>query len=65
MPRGDVIEHVLTADCPCGPAEELVRTRWGDRWMVVHHSLDGRELIERPLPDLSPQPGPGWSAGQP
>ena len=47
VPVGDLIEHVLTGDCPCGPADKPVERDDGSvGWLVVHHSLDGRELAE-------------------
>lgn len=48
IPIGDLIEHEDTEDtCPCGPAVELVRNEGGpDGWVIVHHSLDGREAHE-------------------
>ena len=51
LPINDLIEHETTGSCPCGPDEQLVqRDGEPDRWMVVHHSLDGRELHEqRPI----------------
>ena len=52
VPVNDLIEHQTDEDCPCGPTPELVQ-RFGepDRWVIVHHSLDGRELTEtRPNP---------------
>ena len=43
-PVGDLIDHEFTDECPCGPRQELVRLADGsDGWLVVHHSLDGRE----------------------
>lgn len=48
-PIGDLIEHDATgqADCVCGPQ---TRPEKGDdgsvNWIVVHNSLDGRELHE-------------------
>lgn len=46
MPRGDVVGHEFTA-CPCGPTDEPVKRDDGSiGWMVVHHSLDGRERQE-------------------
>lgn len=46
-PVNDLIEHDTTSDdCICGPAFELVPTDHGDAWLVVHNSLDGRELGE-------------------
>lgn len=46
-PLGDLIAHDLTADCVCGPDCELVEAEHApDRWLVIHHSLDGREKAE-------------------
>lgn len=46
-PVADLIEHELTADaCVCGP-----RVEFPGEMLVVHHSLDGRELRE---PDRDP-----------
>ena len=48
VPLGDLIEHDLTDDCMCGPRQQLVKIADGsDGWLVVHHSLDGREEQER------------------
>ena len=42
-PLGDTIDHELEGDdCPCGPTVEFVT----GGSVVVHHSLDGRELEE-------------------
>ena len=43
----DLIRHERCDTCPCGPDVQLVR-RDGepDAWLVVHHSLDGRERSE-------------------
>lgn len=47
VPVGDLIEHVPTGDCPCGPADQPVKRDDGSvGWLTVHHSLDGRELAE-------------------
>lgn len=46
-PVGDAMEHELTDDCPCGP--ESVPEKRDDGsvgWLIVHHSLDGREMSE-------------------
>jgi hypothetical protein len=44
-PVGDLIEHDLTDDCPCGPAQQPVKREDGSiGWVVVHHALDGREF---------------------
>ncbi len=41
MPSGDAVAHEIAEDCVCGPRLEFVP---GARhWLVVHHSLDGRE----------------------
>lgn len=47
IPLNDLIEHDTTGTCPCGPADQPVRRDDGSiRWLVVHHSLDGREHTE-------------------
>lgn len=48
LPRNDLIEHVdVGDDCPCGPTTEPVKRDDGSvGWVVVHHSLDGREAAE-------------------
>lgn len=48
LPLGDLIEHEdVGEDCPCGPRVEPVPRPDGSfGWMVVHHSLDGRERSE-------------------
>lgn len=46
-PVGDLIEHEVD-DCACMPRQEPVKRPDGSiGWMVVHHSLDNRELRER------------------
>ncbi|OBC11465.1 hypothetical protein A5784_35085 [Mycobacterium sp. 852013-50091_SCH5140682] len=46
-PRGDLIDHPLTADCVCGPTLEPVERDDGTfGWLYTHHSLDGREREE-------------------
>lgn len=46
MPCDDGVEHVFT-DCPCGPDVQPIKREDGSvGWLVVHHSLDGRELVE-------------------
>jgi hypothetical protein len=43
VPVDDLIEHDSWGeDCVCGPEHGLVRTDNGDRWLIVHHALDGR-----------------------
>lgn len=46
LPDNDAIHH-LPEDCPCGPRTEPVERPDGSiGWIVVHHSLDGREQHE-------------------
>ena len=46
IPENDLICHIAE-DCPCGPLTDPVRREDGSYgWVLVHHSLDGRELIE-------------------
>lgn len=46
-PVGDLVEHQLTEDCVCGPAANPVEREDGSMgWVLVHHSLDGREHHE-------------------
>lgn len=42
VPIEDLIEHEESEGCVCGPEVESVDSGW----LVVHHSLDGRELQE-------------------
>ncbi len=43
-PVGDLIEHEDSDECPCGPSvEHVARADGSSGWLVVHHSLDGRE----------------------
>ena len=44
-PVDDHIAHDLnTDDCICGPTQEPVTRNDGTTgWIVIHHSLDGRE----------------------
>lgn len=47
VPINDLISHDTDTDqCVCGPSLELVEGEEGDGWLVVHHSLDGREADE-------------------
>lgn len=50
LPVNDLIEHDAIGDeCPCGPTTEPAPREDGSMgWVVVHHSLDGRELQEVP-----------------
>jgi len=47
-PVADLIEHETSGDaCPCGPTVEAVfREDGSNGWLIVHHSLDGREAHE-------------------
>ena len=47
-PLGDLVEHDTDGDdCVCGPEIEAVETDDGGiNWLVIHHSLDGREHHE-------------------
>lgn len=47
-PVGDVVAHDSAGDsCVCGPTMEPVARPDGSvGWLVVHHSLDGREQRE-------------------
>mgnify|MGYP006915209319 CR=1 FL=1 len=43
-PTADAIPHDDTDDCICGPTSEpIVRDDGSVGWVVIHHSLDGRE----------------------
>lgn len=46
IPLNDVVEHCEGGDCVCGPAAEVFPGPGGDRWLLVHHSADGRESRE-------------------
>lgn len=50
FPVDDLVEHDTDGgDCVCGPTTEPVERNDGSMgWLVVHHSLDGRELHEQP-----------------
>lgn len=47
-PVNDLIDHELEGDeCPCGVTTEPVQCEDGSYgWVILHHSLDGRELNE-------------------
>lgn len=46
-PNGDAVAHE-DEGCPCGPRVEPVKRDDGSMgWLVVHHSLDGREKGEK------------------
>ena len=47
VPLGDAVEHTSYDDCVCGPTAKLIKTEDGSiHWLMIHHSLDGRELDE-------------------
>lgn len=48
LPDRDYILHDIDSeDCVCGPKIEAVpRTDGSFGWLIVHHSLDGRENYE-------------------
>ena len=47
-PVDDLVAHETTGDdCVCGPTSKPVERDDGSvGWLVVHHSLDGREAVE-------------------
>lgn len=47
-PSGDVIDHDTDgSDCPCGTTTEVVPREDGSvGWLILHHSMDGREFAE-------------------
>ncbi|MEU9444656.1 hypothetical protein AB0D42_27995 [Streptomyces sp. NPDC048304] len=47
MPLGDAVEHVSDDDCVCGPTAKMIKAEDGSVvWLMIHHSLDGREITE-------------------
>lgn len=48
VPVGDVVAHSEDeeGDCVCGPTVEVMQGDDGLGWLIVHHSLDGREFRE-------------------
>ncbi|MBP2341109.1 hypothetical protein JOF41_007363 [Saccharothrix coeruleofusca] len=50
LPLHDAIQHSMDDDCLCGPHSETVPRAdgKGTNWLVIHHSLDGREYHEPP-----------------
>lgn len=51
VPAADLIEHELTDECACGvTTEPCPRDDGTVGWLWTHHSLDGREHIEKPTP---------------
>lgn len=44
IPTADLVAHDESDGCACGPTNEPVTRDDGSvGWVVVHHSLDGRE----------------------
>lgn len=47
VPTYDLIDHIENEDCPCGPTAQPVEDENGSvSWVMIHHSLDGRESTE-------------------
>lgn len=47
MPINDLVEHESSEDCICGPTCNPVERNDGTiGYLYVHHSLDGREMLE-------------------
>lgn len=48
LPMRDLMEHEdVGADCLCGPTVQPVERDDGSfGWLIIHHSLDGREANE-------------------
>ncbi len=49
LPLRDIVTHAETddGDCVCGPTiEPVTRDDGSVGWLMVHHSLDGRERHE-------------------
>ncbi|WP_178880218.1 hypothetical protein [Streptomyces acidiscabies] len=47
VPIGDLVDHTSDDDCVCGPRAEPVKGDDGSvDWLMIHHSLDGREQTE-------------------
>lgn len=48
VPVNDLVEHdssTASGECVCGPRVEAVfREDGSNGWVIVHHSLDGREV---------------------
>ena len=50
VPRGDLIEHDTDGECVCGPTDVAAEVQGSViGFVTVHHSLDGREQVERAL----------------
>jgi hypothetical protein len=51
IPANDLIEHDANENCVCVPtAQGVFRDDGSTGWVITHHSLDGREMVE---PDAS------------
>lgn len=49
MPAGDQVVHEADCECVCGPEQRaLTRPSGAVDWLVVHHALDGRDLLTVP-----------------
>lgn len=47
VPIADLVEHTSDDDCSCGPTVKPIKGADGAvDWLMVHHSLDGREQGE-------------------
>ena len=47
VPLNDLVEHDTEGDCVCVPDARPVNREDGSAgWLMVHHSLDGREASE-------------------
>jgi hypothetical protein len=47
VPLGDAVEHTSDDDCVCGPTAKPIKAEDGSiNWIMIHHSLDGREIDE-------------------
>ena len=47
VPLGDAVEHTSDDDCVCGPTAKPIKGEDGSiNWIMMHHSLDGREIDE-------------------
>lgn len=48
MPVDDLVEHETNDSCVCVPTPDPVKRDDGSMgWVIIHHSLDGREIEER------------------
>lgn len=63
-PVNDLIEHDTDGgDCICGPSVDAVfRDDGSNGWLIVHNSLDGRELHE--LDDVAAEFGVDLSGAE-